>query len=204
MSSEIVVDCPHCAVRVKAKVNTTIANADHDTYFLAQCPSCHSPLFGYTSPYQDEWGNWVLDTAERLWPTPSVAEVGPAIPEAARRDIKDAQKCISHGIYSAAAVLCGRALERLIKEKVGSYMIGKGLGELKAQGVIDQRLFDWAEALRKERNIGAHASDEDTTKENAQDILDFTVAIFDYVYTLSDKYAKYIARKSAPSSDTAD
>lgn len=83
-------------------------------------------------------------------------------------------------------------------------MIGKGLGELKAQGVIDQRLFDWAEALRKERNIGAHASDEDTTKENAQDILDFTVAIFDYVYTLSDKYAKYIARKSAPSSDTAD
>ena len=197
MSSEIVVDCPHCTVRVTATANTTITNADHETFFLVECPSCHSPLFGYASICQNEWGNWVLDTAERLWPTPSLAELGPSIPEAARRDIKDAQKCISHGIFSAAAVLCGRALERLIKEKVGGHMIGKGLGELKAAGIIDQRLFDWAEALRKERNIGAHASEEDTTKENAQDILDFTVAIFDYVYTLSDKYEKYIARKSA-------
>jgi len=198
MSSEVIIDCPHCAVRVKTKANTTITTADGDCYFLVQCPSCHRPLFGSAFYYQDEWGNWVLDTAERLWPAPSVAEIGPAIPMAARQDIKDAQKCISHGIYSAAAVLCGRALERLIKEKAGSpHMIAKGLGELKAKGVIDQRLFDWAEALRKERNIGAHASDEDTTKENAQDILDFTVAIFDYVYTLSDKYEKYIARKSA-------
>lgn len=197
MPNEIVVDCPHCAVRVKAKVTSTVGGHGSDTYFLAPCPSCHNPLFGYAVAYQDEWSNWGWDTAERLWPTPSVAEVGPAIPEAARRDIKDAQKCVSHGIYSAAAVLCGRALERLIKEKVGNHMISKGLGELKAKGIIDERLFNWAEALRKERNIGAHASDEDTTKENAQDILDFTVAIFDYVYTLSDKYEKYIARKSA-------
>ena len=76
-------------------------------------------------------------------------------------------------------------------------MIGKGIAELKAKGVIDQRLFDWAEALRKERNIGAHASEQDTTKEDAQDIIDFTIAIFDYVYTLSEKYEKYVARKAA-------
>lgn len=197
MSSEFVIDCPHCAVRVKAKANTTITSADNESYFLAECPSCHSPLLGYASLYKDEWGDWTWDTAERLWPAPSLVEIGSAVPEAARRDIKDAQKCISHGIYSAAAVLCGRALERLIKEKVGNHMIAKGLGELRAKGVIDQRLSDWADALRKERNIGAHASDEDTTKENAQDILDFTAAIFDYVYTLSDKYEKYKARKQA-------
>jgi hypothetical protein len=184
-------------VRVKASVVRVLSGPDGDAFALVECPSCHGPLFGYASPYMDELGNWVLDTAERLWPTPAVVEIGPAIPDAARRDIKDAQKCISHGIFSAAAVLCGRALERLIKEKAGNHMIAKGLVELKAKGVIDQRLFDWAEALRKERNIGAHATDEDTTKENAQDILDFTVAIFDYVYTLSDKYEKYIARKQA-------
>lgn len=74
-------------------------------------------------------------------------------------------------------------------------MIGKGISELKAKGIIDQRLFDWAEALRKERNIGAHASDEETTKEDAEDIVDFTIAIFDYVYTLSEKYERYVERK---------
>jgi HEPN domain-containing protein len=197
VTQEIVIDCPNCAVRVKSKATTWIGG--EVAYFLVACPSCNSPLFGSAEPYQDEFNNWGWTTAERLWPTPSLTDVGPAIPEAARRDIKDAQKCLSHGIYSAAAVLCGRALERLIKEKAGNHMIGKGIAELKAKGIIDQRLFDWAEALRKERNIGAHASEEDTTKENAQDIIDFTIAIFDYVYTLSEKYEKYVARKVKPS-----
>jgi hypothetical protein len=55
----------------------------------------------------------------------------------------------------------------------------------------------WATALRQERNIGAHAGDADVSKENAQDVLDFTVAIFEYVYTLSEKYADFMARKAA-------
>ncbi|MBI5604280.1 MAG: DUF4145 domain-containing protein [Deltaproteobacteria bacterium] len=198
VSNEIVIDCPHCAVRVKAEAKTWVGRENGETYFLVRCPSCQNALFGSAFECQDEYNNWGWTTAERLWPSPSLADVGPAIPEAARRDIKDAQKCLLHGIYSAAAVLCGRALERLIKAKAGNHMIGKGLGELKAKGVIDQRLYDWAEALRKERNIGAHASEEDTTKENAQDIIDFTIAIFDYVYTLSEKYEKYVNRKNSP------
>jgi len=197
MANEIIIDCPHCGVRVRTEAKSWVSGQDDEVaYFLVQCPSCHSPLFGSATSYQDQYSNWAWDTAERLWPTPSVADIGPAIPEAARRDIKDAQKCLSHGIYSAAAVLCGRALERLIKEKAGANMIAKGLAELKTKGIIDERLFGWAEALRKERNIGAHASDEDTTRENAQDIIDFTVAIFDYVYTLSEKYERYLERKA--------
>jgi hypothetical protein len=69
---------------------------------------------------------------------------------------------------------------------------------LKTQGVIDERLSQWANALRKERNLGAHASDEEVTKENAQDVLSFTVAIFEYVFTLSEKYLEYMARKATP------
>jgi len=78
-------------------------------------------------------------------------------------------------------------------------MIGKGLAELKAKGVIDDRLHNWAEALRKERNIGAHASDSDITHEDASDVVDFTIAIFDYVYTLSEKYELYMNRKNGKS-----
>lgn len=195
MSNSTTLDCPACSVRVKAEIKNWIGNAEEEAYFLAACPTCEQPLFGKAFVFRDEHGDWEWNHAERLWPIPAATEISAAIPEAARRDIKDAQKCLAHGIYSASAVLCGRALERLIKEKAGANMIAKGLAELKEKGVIDERLFSWAEALRKERNIGAHASDEDTTKENAQDIVDFTIAIFDYVYTLSEKYAKYVARK---------
>lgn len=156
MPQEIVIDCPHCEVRIQAEATSWVTHEDSDAgFFLVRCPSCRRPLFGTATTYQNQYNNWAWDTAERLWPTPSVGDLGLAIPDAARRDIKDAQKCLSHGIYSAAAVLCGRALERLIKEKAGANMIGKGLAELKAKGIIDERLFAWAEALRKERNIGA-------------------------------------------------
>jgi uncharacterized protein DUF4145 len=196
-NQQMVIDCPTCLVRIKSETKAWVTTEADESYFLLQCPTCRLALFGHAIALQDNYGDWQWETVQRLWPAPSLVEPGPAIPAAARRDIKDAQKCVSHGIYSASAVLCGRALERLIKEKTGSnMMIGKGLAELKSQGFIDDRLYNWAEALRKERNIGAHASDEDTTKENAQDIIDFTIAIFDYVYTLSEKYEQYLARKS--------
>ncbi len=198
MSNATTVDCPKCSVRVKTDIESWIGDAQDEAYFLVACPTCKLPLLGKAFVYQDGHNNWEWNHAERLWPAPAATEVSASIPQAARRDIKDAQKCISQGIYSAAAVLCGRALERLIKEKAGANMIGKGLAELKTKGIIDERLFAWAEALRKERNIGAHASDEDTTKENAQDTIDFTIAIFDYVYTLSEKYEQYVARKALP------
>ena len=198
MSNTTVVDCPQCSVRVKADVKAWVGNAQDEAYFLVECSSCKQPLFGKAFVFQNERNDYEWSNAERLWPAPAATEISSSIPEAARRDIKDAQKCLSHGIHSAAAVLCGRALERLIKEKAGANMIAKGLAELKSKGIIDERLFSWAEALRKERNIGAHASDQDTTKENAQDVIDFTIAIFDYVYTLSEKYEKYVARKAAP------
>ena len=198
LSSSIVVDCPQCATRVSAEIRGAVHDNDSDdAIVLVKCPSCRGPIVGLSEMYLDEMNNWQYGQAERVWPAPSTVELSLSIPEGARRDIKDAQKCLSHGVYSAAVVLCGRALERLSKLKAPtSKTLSDGLSELKTQGVIDERLFQWASALRKERNLGAHAADEEVTKENANDVLAFTVAIFEYVYTLSEKYAEFMARKS--------
>ena len=198
LSSSVVIDCPHCSVRVNAPIRGAVSDSDSDcAVVLAACPSCRSPLVGTTHLFQNELNDWQYDQADRVWPAPTSVEVSLTIPQNVRRDIKDAQKCIAHGIYSAAVVLCGKALERLVKERAPSKTLAEGLNELKANGIIDERLSLWAAALRKERNIGAHASDEEVSKENAQDVLDFTVAIFEYVYTLSEKYTEFMARKSA-------
>ncbi len=202
MALGIVIDCPDCGAMVKTVEKAQIIRDGGDIgcnegYILAECLFCHTVLLGKITDYVDEFEHGWDIRAERLYPISSVTDLSPEIPTSARRDIQDAQKCFLHGIYSATAVLCGRALERLIQEKAGkNHTLSKGLAELKSKSIIDERLFNWAEALRKERNIGAHASDEDTTKENAQDIIDFTIAIFDYVYVLSEKYTKYVTRKS--------
>lgn len=197
MNNNVVIDCHGCSMRVNAKIKGTVHDSESDSaVVLVECPSCDGPLVGQTSLFQDEHGNWQYERAERVWPAPSTVELSVSIPDLARRDIKDAQKCLSHGIYSAAVVLCGRALERLVKSKAPGKSLHEGLLELKAQSVIDSRLFDWASVLRKERNLGAHAGEEEVTRENAEDVLAFTVAIFEYVFTLSEKYAEFMARKA--------
>jgi Domain of unknown function (DUF4145) len=199
LSSNVVIDCPQCSVRVNAPVRGEVHDRESESaVVLAACPSCGGPLVGMTQLFQNEHNDWQYEHADRVWPAPTTVELSLTIPQSVRRDIKDAQKCIAHGIYSAAVVLCGKALERLAKERAPGKTLAEGLSALKTSGVIDERLSLWASALRKERNIGAHASEEEVSKENAQDVLDFTVAIFEYVYTLSEKYAEFMARKAAP------
>lgn len=198
MSDTIVIDCSECDNRVSAQVSGYIKHTcTDDTVVLARCPSCEAALLGFTRRYQDGRGDWTYDSAERLWPAPSTVELSSSIPARIRQDIKEAQKCIAHGIWSAAVVLCGRAVERFAAEKAPRKTLALGLIELKNQGIIDDKLFQWADALRRERNLGAHAAEEEVTKENAADVLAFTIAIFEYVYTLSAKYDEFVSRKAA-------
>src|ERR1700722_17933395 len=131
----IVIDCPTCGVRVSAKPEGSVFIGEDGGYldagiFLLRCPSCKGPLLGRAELIIGPYNNKSWDNAERLWPSPGKVELGNSIPEAAKGDIKDAQKCLSHGIYSATAVLCGRALERMTKDKPGEKPIAKGLQKM--------------------------------------------------------------------------
>lgn len=203
MTKIVTIHCPYCAVVVQAKESCSATYDEGDlecshAYVIADCPSCFNVLIGRKGITFDDFERAFVwkSVAERLWPDSLLNELPSEIPSKAKTDLTDAKKCFAYEVYSASVVLCGRALERLISEKTGKDSIFNGLKDLKEKNIIDQRLYDWGEALRKERNIGAHATDEDITKENARDVMDFTIAIFDYVYRLSSKYESYIARKN--------
>ena len=91
--------------------------------------------------------------------------------------------------------MLGRAIEGMCKDKVKLKYLGEGLKKLKAEGIIDEKLFKWGEALRTERNIGAHAGTDSVSWQDARDILDFSYAMAEYVYVLDEKYKEYLARK---------
>ena len=150
-------------------------------------------LFGALTSWASRRGLGGYPT--RVWPEPDEQLPG-EVPRLIRVSIDDARKCFRAKVYAACAVMCGRALEAMCKEKTGQLILANGLKKLRTDNVIDDRLYQWGEALRKERNIGAHASDETISRADAQDILDFAIAIVEYVYVMSAKFEAYQQRKA--------
>ncbi|WP_353055935.1 DUF4145 domain-containing protein [Alcaligenes faecalis] len=110
--------------------------------------------------------------------------------------------CFKARAYSACAVMCGRAIEGVCKNHdAKTRTLAAGLKKLKEDGVIDSRLFSWGEALRENRNLGAHATTEKVSKDDAQDLLDFSIAICDYVFVLNEKWERFQNRKKMAGSE---
>jgi Domain of unknown function (DUF4145) len=59
--------------------------------------------------------------------------------------------------------------------------LGPRVGWLMENGLIAQDLYDLSECIREDGNDGAH--DGTLTKEDAADLLDFTVALFERMFT---------------------
>jgi hypothetical protein len=95
--------------------------------------------------------------------------------------------------------MCGRALEGICQHyKAKSTNLADGLKELHKQGVIDGRLITWSDALRLSRNIGAHATINSVSHDEARDVLLFANAICEYVFVLSAQFEEFMTRREKP------
>ena len=189
----MLIECHFCEAVVDAK---EICTNDAESQFfmdlvvgLYQCPSCHACLVGIRTGEES-----YPPKVERVWPEPK-NKFHESIPTAVRKSLEDAKRCYDAKVYSATAVMCGKAIEFIVSDKTKISNLSQGLKELKAKEIIDTRLYEWSEALRKERNIGAHAIETEINRQDASDILDFAIAICEYIYVLIDKYNAYLDRK---------
>jgi Domain of unknown function (DUF4145) len=71
------------------------------------------------------------------------------------------------------------------------------LGKMKSQGLIDGRLFDWAQELRVLGNEGAHYTGKSVSEQDAADALSLAEALMDYLYVLSAKFDEFRERRRA-------
>ncbi|NOT05390.1 MAG: DUF4145 domain-containing protein [Anaerolineales bacterium] len=197
----MIIECPYCESKVDGKIiGEHVSYGDEDPHpfkaVLLECPACKESLLGYQELIQvgfeqDEW----ITGSNRLWPKPTNNNRW-LLPSIVSDSLQEAEKCYNARAYSACAVMCGRSLEGLCNHyQTKSKTIGGGIKELLERKIIDERLFQWGEALRKQRNLGAHATGEKITKEDARDILDFADAICEYVFVLSNKFDSFIKRQ---------
>ncbi len=71
----------------------------------------------------------------------------------------------------------------------------RALEELRDSGKIEGRLFDWAQDLRVLGNQGAHFSDAEVSREDAEDALALAEALLDYIYVLAVRYEEFSKRR---------
>ena len=196
----MIIECNFCKAMVDARVLASHRAIDPEdpgpfTTTLLVCPSCNNSLVAgqYEWPYGPN-GELIKEDPERVWPQPK-KYVSWVIPEGIRNSIDEAQRCLSSGAYIACAAMCGRALEGVCRYyNTKSKYLGKGIEELKNREIIDRRLFQWGKELQKHRNIAAHAGDEKISPQDAKDLLDFVVAICEYVFVLTDKFNAFMLR----------
>jgi hypothetical protein len=194
---------------------------------VGTCPSCHSILVGHSTQRsfagfdaeEDRWSD-----AARVFPKPSKAFLSYRIPRVVTDSLLDADRSLQANANIAACVMLGRALEAMCHDvlenqkkvetekpatespapqKAKRYLtLSEGIERLRANKVIDDRLYDWSQQLRAFRNIAAHAQDVAISREDAEDLQTFVYAIIEYVYDLADRYEEFKARRKARSKVT--
>lgn len=161
-------------------------------YTLLGCGACGQPQL-----WKDPVGSGDLDKSERLWP--QVAALAQGIPTSIAREVIEARACFDAKLYTASAVMVRRSLEGMcIEQGTKKKALFQALQELRDDGKIEGRLFDWAQALRVLGNQGAHFSEEPVSREDAADALSLAEALLNYIYVFTVKYEEFQNRRQSP------
>lgn len=191
----MLLECKYCEAVVDAKVQASYDYLDEDMglptkYSFLRCPKCSAPLLACQEDYGDGW-----DEPARIFP-PKDKQVNPSLPEPIRNAYREALSCFKGKNYTAATIMCRKTLEGICcVHGIKAKNLSAGLKEMKSKGIIENRLFEWAEALRISGNEAAHDVQITILAQDAKDIVAFTDALLEYVFTFRDKFKEFKERR---------
>jgi len=193
----MILECKRCEALVNAEpiakyVDNDSPEALATTYSLLRCPKCRGPFL------TDEDEVWGLTC---LYPQPDM-RVNPDLPAPLKAAYEEAAACFKSKAYTATAIMCRKTLEGICVEHgaTGRTLVAS-LKELKDKGVIENRLYEWADALRISGNEAAHDVNVTISAADAKDIVEFTNALLEYVFTFRDKFEAFKKRRLAKTPD---
>jgi hypothetical protein len=193
----MLLDCENCAARVDAEVLHSYVVSDDKAllswrYSLARCPQCSGPLLVSQDEGLEDW-----EDPKRLYPAGD-SPVSDALPKPLRAAFDEARACFRAKAYTAAAIMCRKALEGICHAHgISERNLKSSIAKLKEKGVIEQRLFEWADALRDSGNEAAHDLNVTVGPQDASDMVEFTHALIEYVFTFQERFESFKQRRAA-------
>lgn len=164
--------CPHCGEVISMEVKAVWDAWDPgwesppQQWTAATCPECSGAALYLQEqlgePFPDGWdGRYQMHPAQ-------ARRLSSAVPRAIRNDHAETTKCIESKLYTAAGVMTRRMLEGVCHD----HGYNKGtlfakLKKMKTDGVIDDRLYDWADICRTS-GIRQHTSTSPPLPEPTQ------------------------------------
>jgi len=191
----MLVECQNCEATVDGDVVASYQDFDEESgmsgkYSFLKCPRCSRP---FIMLQVDEGPGW--EEPERLYP-PKETSISAAVPNAIRSAYEEARTCFRGKAFTAAAIMCRKTLEGICEEhKITGRNLADSLKQMKDQGIIERRLYEWADALRISGNEAAHSVNVTISAQDARDILEFTNALLEYVFTFQDKFEQFKKRR---------
>lgn len=133
----------------------------------------------------------------RAWGDVSHGEAGESfLSGPIRKACQEARSCFSAKAFTATALMCRKTLEGICNaHEIEAANLAAGLKKMKEQGVIETRLYEWAEALRISGNEAAHDVNVVLSPQDAKDLVDFTDALLEYVFTFRDRFNEFLTRR---------
>lgn len=193
----MIIECKSCEALVDAQVVASYGYFNPEDgppgkYSFLKCPNCESASL----VLQENYGNEEWDSPYRLYP-PQDNQLNLSIPDPIRNAYAEARSCLKAKAYTAAAIMCRKTLEAICAEHgaTGKNLVS-ALKELKEKETIESRLYEWADALRISGNEAAHDVSITISAEDARDVLEFTNALLEYVFTFRDKFEAFKQRRA--------
>lgn len=200
VKDKLIVNCAECQSYVEARLIGRFERASNGRgpstrYTLLSCSTCQAPILIRQTNVGNLAEGDIWDKPQPVYPAQN-GELQPNAPREIQRALDEANACFRAEAFTASAIMCRKIVEGVcIAHAVKKKTLAASLQEMKDCGQIDERLFEWADSLRIAGNEAAHGVDLTITRSDAKDILEFTNAILDYLFSFRDKFEQFKARR---------
>ena len=184
--------CPHCGNRTPHKLCDRVdfyeptEDKEIDDYCwwaILECSTC-----GRLSLHRDYW-----DTTRKQWTSRLIYPIPVIAPTEAPPDVQRLfHEAISVRHISPAFCAVGirRCLEAVCKDRGAKKKnLDASIKELASKGILPDTLISMMNSSRIIGNLGAHASSDEVTEDDANLLIDFCLAILEYVYVVPSRIA---------------
>lgn len=127
-------------------------------------------------------------------------------PDNIRRFWRQAHDSLNNHNYDATAVMARSALQAVMRSQkaTGKDLYGE-IEDLATKGIIPTVIQEWAHEVRQLAKPAAHPGkdeeDEETSAEDAEDIVKFLDYLLEYTYDVPARIKKYRARRNPETED---